>query len=71
MSKLVIRQNLKVLKKGEKEKKKKENIAEAEQKQNMMQKDGYTLLEPSLNAWVAINNMDQDEVWEEIFPAVQ
>ena len=70
VSKLVMRQNLKALKKGEKEKKK-EKMAEAEQKQNMMQKDGYTLLEPGLNAWVAINNMDQDEVWEEIFPAVQ
>jgi len=64
--KLVMRQNLKALKKGEKEK-----MAEAEQKQNMMQKDGYTLREPGLNAWVAISNMDQDEVWEEIFPAVQ
>jgi len=70
VSKLVMRQNLKVLKKGEKEKKK-EKMAEMEQKQNMMQKDGYTLLEPGLNAWVTINDMDQDEVWKEIFPAVQ
>jgi len=71
VSKLVMRQNLKVLKKGEKKKKKKKKMVEAEQKQNMMQKDGYTLLEPGLNAWVTINDMDQDEIWEEIFPAVQ
>jgi len=60
VSKLVMRQNLKVLKK--REKKKKEKMVEAEQKQNMMRKDGYTLLEPGLNAWVAINDMDQDKV---------
>jgi hypothetical protein len=70
VSKLVKRQNRKALKKGEKEKKKEKKM-DGEQQQNMMHKDGYTLLEPGLNAWVAINDMDQDQLWEEIFPAVR
>ena len=39
--------------------------------EDLMQKDGYTLLEPGLNLWSLLKDTNRDDVWADIFPSIK